>query len=195
MSDNELLNELLNDTNTETETDIQEEVSEILKNEKERVKAQPKKKHNKKSSNKIVLTAVLLVILAVIAAVVLISNAPNPLEGNWYKGTWLYLEGEQTSLTALETIIGSNCVAVFHEDGTGYLDMMGGEIIDVTYNRTTVTIMGENVPYELSDEGELKLSVPDPSGERAEIVYQQQEGDIPPLSTADDLKDWEMFMN
>lgn len=175
MSDNEILDEILNE-----------------ENEAEAVEKKPNNQSKKKSnsSNKIALFAVVGLIVVAIAIMLFSFNSESPLKGKWFKGTWLHLDGEQTSLTALETIIGSNCVAVFNEDGTGYLDMMGGEIIDVTYNKTTVTIMGENVPFTLSKEGELKLTVVDPSGERAEITYQEQEGEIPPLSTKDDLKDW-----
>lgn len=172
-------------------------------------------RQNKKysnSSNKIAFFAVVGLIVVAIAIMLFSFNSESPLKGKWFKGTWLYYDG-QTSLTALETIIGSNCIAVFNDDGrTGYLDMMGGEIYDITYNRKTITIMGENIPYTLSDSGELSLKIPipeegafsgarpvpntstkptnDPNDGYVGITYQEQTGEIPPLSTKDDLKDW-----
>lgn len=124
------------------------------------------------------------IIIAAIIGVMLICGCESTpkREVGWYKGVRMVVEGEPTSLTAFETLFGMNVVAVFRQNGTGYFDMMGGQITDFRYSNNNIIIEGQETPYTLDDEGLLKIAIFD-----SEIELQRQEGEPPELSTENDV--------
>ena len=131
-------------------------------------------------------SVIAVIMVTTLASLLLCGCETTPKrEVGWYKGVKMILEGEQTSLTAFETLFGLNVVAVFRQNGTGYFDMMGGQITDFRYSNNNIIIEGQETPYTLSDDGLLKITIFD-----SEIELQRQEGEPPELSTEDDVNEW-----